>query len=293
MSWYTLHKTASLEVEVGSHEVPFITDHTGQKKESISGPDLARLIRSGLTTQYSKLDEKGIDFLSKRYRFTLQDWKDQNRYMQFSLGITPLDEGEEVLLDKDDPMYDYIQKHHGGRTGKYSYKTPKDAIESIPEDDSLAYRGIAWEEWQAIRKNGFVKSRGVYNIGEGQQNYTMFGHKPSTAMSYASGFAPLQYQPGKRVPSVIISVDKEILLTHEDDPKNIPQSELASPGNIPIERIRHVWLVILTEYNDRGFVDLHMNWIKDGDIWRLDPSKVSTGSGIMSVGNGYSVRQLY
>ena len=127
----------------------------------------------------------------------------------------------------------------------YRTPSPEYILNRIEPNSGLAYRGMSWEEWASILRRGRIQSRGWYNLG--QDNYTMFGREPDTALSYANGFAPWLYKPGEAVPSVIIAVPKALMLTYLDDEAQIPRDELALVGSAPMSVIAEKYLVIPTE----------------------------------------------
>lgn len=124
------------------------------------------------------------------------------------------------------------------------FKTPKNAIKEIPKNAKWAYRGMSWAEWQYIRKNKAIKSRGGYNLG--QKGLTFFAPDPGSGKSYAGGWAPVQHQASKKRPGVIIAVDKKHMLTPKDR-EDIPEGELAIEGSLPMSEIKGVWFLVPTE----------------------------------------------
>lgn len=126
---------------------------------------------------------------------------------------------------------------------QYTYRTPPDSIDDVPEIDGMAYRGMSYEEWQAIRKHCVVRSRGEWNIG--QDDLTFFG-AAAKAQHYAVGFAPWMFYPSKRRPSIVIAIPKKYTLDHRDIPKLIPEGELAIRGALSASMIEYAWRVVPT-----------------------------------------------
>jgi len=111
--------------------------------------------------------------------------------------------------------------------------------EEIPNNPSLAYRGMCWEEWEAVLETGFVQSRGEYNIG--QTGLTLFGDA-ATAQHYASGFAPWPFKPvGDRL-GVVVAYEKKWLLSHDSEPR-VLAGEYASNKPLRIEDVTEVWFL--------------------------------------------------
>lgn len=266
-------------------------DHI-EKKASLA--ELQALLRKGIQNYYNRIDPKGYQFLKKRYDFKLLDVRDHWDAATFQMRIVPKTKGGERQKSTPDMhSYEFDKEHRGGYTGRILYKTPKNAIESIPANPTLGYRGMAWEEWQSIRRIGRVQSREIYNLG--QEGYTMFGQRPDTAESYAHGFAPLQYKITHKTPGIVIAVPRSFLLTHDDDPKNIPQSELGLKGSMPASAIVSIWMLTPASSSERGgYFELRFKWITD-DKQRfsiLDPKHVALGSGDLTGISGYAIRQI-
>lgn len=294
-------RSAKITVAQGL-EVP-IEKAAGDTTKMANEEDIKNMARQGLIAYHQSLDPQGWRFLKARYDFHVERVSDYWDALTLTIKIVPLTPkgGEEEMASPDDPAYDYYQRS-GGKTGKTLYRSPKDAIQEIPNDPAYGYRGMAWEEWQSINKIGQVKSRGHYNIG--QEDYTMFGYDPETGLHYAHGFAPLQYKVGLRKPGVVIAVPRKFLLTHKDDPTNIPQSELGLKGPLDKQHIAHVWLMTLNKASKKqGYMELRFKWVPDWDdrkykdprqgYFVLDLKKPRLGSAMLSGGVEYAIRQLF
>lgn len=302
--WFLLNEVgrrSEITVEPGM-TVPL--EKGGKEEKMGDEKDIKKLTHEGLMRYFQQLDPKGWRFLKNRYNFHVAEIRDHWENVTFHINIIPItpEGGEEEVAEPDHPQYDYYQKYHGGKTGKTLYKTPQDAIEEIEADPGFGYRGMAWEEWQSINRTGYVQSRGQYNIG--QEGYTMFGQTPDTALHYAHGFAPLPYQVGYKRPGVVIAVDRRFLRTHQDDPENIPQSELGLLGPLEKKHITHAWMMTMTSVHKRqGNVELRFKWVPDWDVKKhKDPrmgffvirgDRVSIGSAQLSSGVGYAIRPMF
>lgn len=223
----------------------------------------------------------------QRYTITLAEVKETYSGIQFNYTIMPKG-GTPEPPDPNDPMYDYIMKYKDGKTNNVLFKTPKDAIDSIPDDPSLVYRGMSWEEWQFIRQTGTIKSNAGYNIGSSQDNLTFYGNA-ETAQFYASGFAPMQYDTSKKRPSVIIAIPREHVLSHQDEPDAIPENEFAHAGSLDAKNIKHAWMLAPIK-GRQGSFDLIHTWQAVKDEYKLSdyPSEGSRSSPSVS----YAIRQL-
>lgn len=269
------------------------------------GPDqLKQITQQAIRRYYTTIDPKGDKFMGSRYIFNVNKISNYYDALTITVQFLPRNkkQGKEKALNPENPLYEYYMQYKGGKSGKTVYKTPKDAIASIPADSSLAYRGMCWEEWQSIRKTGFIMSSGAYNLGDEQKDLTMFGMDPGTALHYAHGFAPIQYQISQTKPGIVIAVPKEGLLTHEDDPEGIPKGELAVKGKMPASQIKHVWMMVVTESDNAGFMEFVIPWVPAWDtqnykdpltgVFKLGLDKIKSGSGRLNVISGYAIRPL-
>lgn len=137
-----------------------------------------------------------------------------------------------------------------------NYKSAKEAIQEIPVDDNLVYRGMSWEEWQVIRGRGFVQSKGGANLGGAQRGKTYFAKRPDTAYVYSAGFAPEMFQPGVNKPGVVIAVDKQGGIEGPNQEEAVSDTEYAFIEPIPISRIKHVWIVKPVKVLGEGKIEI-------------------------------------
>jgi hypothetical protein len=228
-------------------------------------------------------DKQELKASMARFKYTLtkvrqDDW---NNEVTYHFTNDTIDKGkgrDEIISDKSDDRYEYYP-NWDGRTGKRVYKSPKDAIDSIPNDENLAYRGMSWEEWRSIQKTGIIQSKGQHNFSN-QGSLTFFGPKSSTGESYAGGFAPNAYSPTPVRPGVVIAVPKNLLKTPKDNP-NIPQGELAFEGTMDAKNIVNAWMLVATKTKPGKF-DV---------VFNLKTNQVREGSR-MSISVSYSIRQI-
>ena len=176
--------------------------------------------------------------------------------------------------------YDTIDKNRGLEAdGKKTYKTPKDAIESIPENPILAYRGMSWEEWKNIQKTGVIQSAGQHNFNN-ENGLTFYGLTPDTGESYAGSFAPAAYKPTPTRPGIIIAIPRHLLKNRQQNP-NIPQGELAHEGPLDAKNIANAWMLVATKIKPGSF-DLTVN----------DRTKKVTEGSRGTISIQYAIRQL-
>lgn len=138
------------------------------------------------------------------------------------------------------------------------FKTPKEAIASIPADPNLAYRGMSMAEWAEIKRTKTVRSKGEYNLGTTQEGYTFFGSTPSTAEYYATGFTPFDKNPSRRNPAVVIAVPKAKLQNASEikiDGTPVGNDEEWIARSIPYQDIAGAWILTPVK-SDHGHIDL-------------------------------------
>lgn len=175
-------------------------------------------------------------FAARRYKFVVSRFSPEGSTVDLTVEIVPRGRGQVV-------------------TSEYGRKSlvrspPADAIpvshylDAVTTDRNLVYRGIAWEEWAAIKKTGFVQSFGNYNIG--QDNLTLWGDDFSTAAYYANGFAPWPYKPGFETPAVVIAAPKTFTIGHRDH-KEVPEGERATVGALPASALIDAWALLPIE----------------------------------------------
>jgi hypothetical protein len=124
--------------------------------------------------------------------------------------------------------------------------------ETIPSDPDLIYRGMSWEEWEAISRRGYIESLGDYNIGESQRGLTFFSDRPDTAQAYSSGFAPTPYRATPERPGVVVAIRAR---PGAVDP-TIGKGEIGVPGRIDADEIVHVWEGQPYASGDDGFFEI-------------------------------------
>tara|TARA_Y100001963_G_scaffold30222_1_gene41332 strand:- start:6766 stop:9702 length:2937 start_codon:yes stop_codon:yes gene_type:complete len=120
---------------------------------------------------------------------------------------------------------------------RHNYELKPGWAQDIDTNPELMYRGMSWEEWQAIQETGRIQSRGDYNLGPEQKGLTYFTSDAGQAVSYAHGFAPVQHKATPSKPAVVIAVRRR---------KGVPVSgtgvtEIGIRGSISADDIVEVW----------------------------------------------------
>jgi hypothetical protein len=237
------------------------------------------LALDGLRYYFTRFNDDITRNFAARYEFDLVKVNEGYGEQRFDWHYTPRE-----MLRQFGP-----QKYPGDRP-RGVFKVPKERVLednwNPPQNDEWAYRGMSWEEWKAIRKSGFIQSRGTHNIG--QPGMTLFAEDGGTARHYATSFAPIGYQPGKRKPGVIIAVPREMTLpSNEKDwisgsgttPKDqglISAGERGVQGRLPLDVIQAVWYAIPTEGRGGSLELVH----RLGSLYARQPWTEGSASGV-------------
>lgn len=104
------------------------------------------------------------------------------------------------------------------------------------KEKGYLFRGMSYEEFEGIKKNGYIKTEAQYNF-DFQGDMTFFSDEKSTAANYASGFAPWQYAPTIDKPAIMIKIKDPG--NHE---KGTTEGEIGIRGKISDELITEVYV---------------------------------------------------
>jgi hypothetical protein len=157
---------------------------------------------------------------------------------------------------KDDRGYTfnhYDLKPHSG------YKK----MEEFPDytDEQHLIRGISHEEFENIKKTGYIQSNNSYNLGELQNGLTYFTKRFGTARSYASGFAPYHLQATFGKPAYIIKIKHPE--KQDIDTSSAPEGEFGVRNKIPASNIQEIHELRAVAIKP-GFVEIHRHgWGSD------------------------------
>lgn len=295
---------SNIEVPANT-QLPLLIKAGGDVVEYATTKKIQDILHTILRRYFNRIDSNGWRFAKDRYKFKLTNIRNESDYFSLKLQIDSITRkrGEDEVIPPGDPSYDYYQKYGGGKTGAKIFKTPKEAIEDIEPDAKMAYRGVAWEEWQYIQSTGHIMSLGSHNLG-GQEGWTLFGYEPRTALAYAHGFAPIQYMSSSRKPGVVFSVPRSLLKTHKEAPKAVPNSELGHEGPLSSRAIKSAWMLTPRSIKpgDVEFIipvvpawDYKRNSRNDpmNGFFKLDVDQVKIGSGAMYTVRGYAIRKMF
>ena len=109
------------------------------------------------------------------------------------------------------------------------------------KEPGMIYRGMAWEEFEFIKKTGFIESNCSYNIGECQIGLTYFSADPDTAAHYAGGFQPYPFLPTFARPGYVVKIPRPT--DDQLDLVSAPPGEIGVRGRIPVDQIKAVFEV--------------------------------------------------
>lgn len=146
----------------------------------------------------------------------------------------------------------------------------------VGKEDGFLFRGMSHEEYRKAVTDGFIKSKGSYNLGGDQEGLTYFSRDVSQAAAYASGFAPWEFKPTVTRPAVIVKI--------KDPGGHVPvagtgQDEVGLRGRIPFSQVAGIRVgnpVAITP----GWMEIRE------DKWATGKNKFRAGS---SVGLSVSV----
>ena len=137
------------------------------------------------------------------------------------------------MADKPPPkdLSDYIHPN------SLEYKLKLGRVPPEPQE-GIIWRGMSGGEYKNLLEQGFLESKGEYNIGETQKGLTIFSSRPRTAEMYAHDFAPKDFKavPGSSAYVVGIRKPSGAVPQTQENP-----SEFGVRGQIPLKDIIKVY----------------------------------------------------
>jgi len=110
-------------------------------------------------------------------------------------------------------------------------------IEDIVEQsDNVLYRGMSAEEYRGALEQGYIKSKGDYNIGDEQEGLTFFSTRPSQAESYANNYTPEGFKATPDRPAYVVAIKKPNKIDYVTG-----DTEIGLKGEIPTSAIVDVF----------------------------------------------------
>jgi hypothetical protein len=269
-----------------------LTRHFSHVRVAASKPKV--ITAPGLEQHRDKAEQALLTYLNRygggdielkaaaaRYEYTLEDVREYWSDVTYRFRYRPVESnrrGRDEILGPEDERRQFYPDSWSGHTGRRVYPTPKDAIEDIPQDSGLGWRGMSWEEWRMSERRGFIQSVGQHNFLN-QEGLTFYGYTPDTAAYYAGSFAPAAYKAGPIRPGIVIGVPRQELMDHKED-AGIPQGELAHRGPLSLSKVEQVYMLV-TVTSKPGTVELIVNY----------QGKVSEGSR-SDISMGYAIRHV-
>ena len=110
--------------------------------------------------------------------------------------------------------------------------------ELVTPDENVIYRGMSAEEYRNAMDDGFIQSKGKYNIGDEQKGLTFFSLSPSQAQTYANDFTPAGFKATPDRPAYVVAIK----LPDNDYPiGQVNGSEVGLKGAISTDEIVSVF----------------------------------------------------
>ena len=128
-------------------------------------------------------------------------------------------------------MSDYIHPD------SIEYKLNLGRVPPEPQE-GIIWRGMSGGEYKNLLEQGFLESKGDYNIGESQKGLTIFSSNPRTAEMYAHDFAPREFKATPESSAYVVGIRKPSGAIPQTQ---INPSEFGVRGQIPIEDILSVY----------------------------------------------------
>mgnify|MGYP001305132364 FL=1 len=108
----------------------------------------------------------------------------------------------------------------------------------VTPDENVIYRGMSAEEYRNAMDDGFIQSKGKYNIGDEQKGLTFFSLSPSQAQTYANDFTPAGFKATPDRPAYVVAIK----LPDNDYPiGQVNGSEVGLKGAISTDEIVSVF----------------------------------------------------
>lgn len=147
----------------------------------------------------------------------------------------------------------------------YSEKMPA-------EEDGNLYRGMSWEEFQFVLRNGFIQSDYSYNFPS-EIGLTYYSEDPTTASSYGGSFQPYHMQPTFERPGYVVKIKKqpESRINRE---RSIGTNEIAVSGSIPLGEILEIYEIRPYQISP-GYVEIREVYGRESEKVYREGSRMS------------------
>ncbi|QDP63586.1 MAG: hypothetical protein Unbinned7358contig1000_25 [Prokaryotic dsDNA virus sp.] len=188
--------------EVAERVVPEELEAVLEKFEG-KAPNLQSIAESGRFN----VKDLGLDERAQRhfFEYTLKGTEDWPRVQNITRDPNTGREWDRPGYAYDPEIVEPV-RDEGPYGVDYSFELKPGWLDEVPTDDTLMYRGMSWEEWQAAQRSGQIQSIGEYNLGPEQEGLTYYSSDAGSASYYASSFAPVQFKATPDKPAVVIAV---------------------------------------------------------------------------------------
>ena len=114
----------------------------------------------------------------------------------------------------------------------------------VPEEpqEGVLWRGMSGGEYKNLLEQGFLESKGEYNIGDTQKGLTIFSEDPRKAEMYAHDFAPRDFKALPESSAYVVGIKKPEGAIQQNKSLFSPgRGEFGVRGQIPLENIIKVY----------------------------------------------------
>tara|TARA_R110000744_G_scaffold40344_2_gene91514 strand:+ start:303 stop:2270 length:1968 start_codon:yes stop_codon:yes gene_type:complete len=114
----------------------------------------------------------------------------------------------------------------------------------VPEEpqEGVLWRGMSGGEYKNLLEQGFLESKGEYNIGDTQKGLTIFSEDPRKAEMYAHDFAPRDFKALPESSAYVVGIKKpEGAIQQNKSLFSSGRGEFGVRGQIPLENIIKVY----------------------------------------------------
>lgn len=182
----------------------------------------------------------GLPDSNGRWKYNLVEKKDLSgqTYHEWEIAPTTAPASKTLTLGDQsrtiyfDPKLTQVTNDGTG----YRPTLKENKLSSLNPQQGMIWRGMSAEEYHAAKANGYIESRGSYNIGgDLQAGKTYFSTSPDQAANYASWYAPAQFKPSFNKPAYVVGIPDRPTLAREQS------TEVGVPGRVPFASVQHVY----------------------------------------------------
>ena len=104
--------------------------------------------------------------------------------------------------------------------------------------EGVLWRGMSGGEYKNLLEQGFLESKGEYNIGESQKGLTIFSEDPRKAEMYAHDFAPRDFKASPESSAYVVGIKRPSDAVPQ---QGSAAGELGVRGRIPVGNVVKVY----------------------------------------------------